>query len=310
MKILFTFILFCICIAVSAQDTLITTTGKKIPVKLIKVRKRMVEYIDPSYPNGPTQKVDTYYISEIRYANGYKEIINSDARVFHTKNSEEKQEKEKNKKEEEKLNDDENRYYLFHQTIPDSINKPVSKFGHYVYFGLGGGAVSKFNYAGAAGIFDYSLAYKSHLFSLIGGAIHKEDLPSGALNYIPYAANVGYCGLLFGESVRGRHHLISFSAGVQYMGIRCYQQYESMIYTSSGTHSSFSGYQTFYANRIDYKGLAFPITINAFLLAKNKIGIGFYLSTSVLPTNNYTTTLAVCLVFGHWNNATGNKQSR
>jgi hypothetical protein len=309
MKILFTFILFFFCIAISAQDTLITTMGKKIPVKLIKVGKRTIEYYDPSYPNGPSQKVDTYFISEVRYANGYKETINSDARVFHPKTPEQKEKEKEEKQEVEKLNDDENSYYPFHQTIPDSMNKPVSKFGHYVYLGVGEGAVSKFNYTGAAGMLSYTIAYKSHLFSLTGGGIHKEDSPiRAAFTYIPYATNVGYYGLLFGESIRGRHHVLAISTGVQYMDIHCYQQYEDMMYTSSGTHSYFSGYKIFYSNQVDYRGLAIPITVNAFFLAKNKIGFGFYLSTSIMPaTNNHTTTLALCLVFGHWNNTTGNK---
>src|ERR1700757_965148 len=110
MKILFTFILLCFCIAGSAQDTLITTSGKKIPVKLIKVRKHSVEYYALSDPSSLVRKVDTYYISEIRYANGYKETINSDARIFHAKDPEKKEKEKKEKTEEKNSHENSNRY--------------------------------------------------------------------------------------------------------------------------------------------------------------------------------------------------------
>src|ERR1035437_6674255 len=103
-----------------------------------------------------------------------------------------------------------NYYSPFHRAINDSTKRTVSTFGYYGSIGYGGGRVN--------GLADYSLqlcyslAYKSHFFSLTHGEVsHYVKLPTHEQHYYTV-----YNGLLFGESIRFKYGMVSLSTGIAY----------------------------------------------------------------------------------------------
>jgi hypothetical protein len=62
-----------------------------------------------------------------------------------------------------------NYYAPFHKQIKDTLHKTVSKFGHYVSFGVG--SARDYGIGGVGLLTSYSLAYKNNLFTMTyGGA--------------------------------------------------------------------------------------------------------------------------------------------
>ena len=174
----------------------------------------------------------------------------------------------------------ENFYAPWHRTINDTSKWNVSKFGHYLSVGEGVGNVN--GLAGGSLMLSYSLAYKSHLFTLTHNeASHYVRPPSTAEHYL-----TEYNGLLFGESLRFKYGIISLSAGIASSTV-------NYIYASNSPWN-----YTFF----EQWGISFPIELKALLLARNAVGIGIYVSENIVTTPKYSSfSFGGYLVFGYWN---------
>ncbi|MHB8258982.1 MAG: hypothetical protein ACYDCN_03035 [Bacteroidia bacterium] len=180
------------------------------------------------------------------------------------------------------LNRFDNYYAPWHRTINDTSKWNVSKFGH--YFSVGFGIESVNGIAGSSIIASYSLAYKSHLFSLIGNGGAGGNLL--LLNTNEPAYTLQNIGLLFGESLRYKHLILSLSAGIAHTSI--FYFYGRFV----------QGEEIYFVK----SGISFPIELKALLLARNGVGIGIYISESIATTTKYSPfSFGGYLVFGKWN---------
>ena len=176
-----------------------------------------------------------------------------------------------------------NRYGPFHEIIKDTSQKTVTDFGHYLSIGFGGS-----NDHGVAGeniMLSYSLAYKSHLFSLTyAGA--GPLIYGGGQNEPYYGSH--YIGVLVGESVRFKHSFISVSTGIASSNLDLY--YPDPVNTNSMIR--YNPQEVF----------SIPIEVKAFLLARNGIGIGVHVSKNILSPYKYSPFyFGIAFVFGNWN---------
>jgi len=181
----------------------------------------------------------------------------------------------------------ENYYAPFHCKIKDTTQFTISEFGHYVSFGLGGATDKNVNEAmtGQSVFMSYTLAYKSHLFSM-------THVGFGMLNYgggdrAPYFGG-GYYGFLIGESVRVKYLFFSLSTGIAYSNTTLRYPASDYVYGM---------------NRFDRQDVSYPIELKLFLLARNGIGFGIHLSKNIISPVNYSPFCwGVSIVFGKWNN--------
>ena len=176
-----------------------------------------------------------------------------------------------------------NRYGPFHQTIKDTTKRTISTFGH--YFSIGIGVANEYKSAGYCGMVSYSLAYKSHLFSVTAA---QSEI--GLRNSADGGYKANYIGALVGESVRLKHVMLSLSVGLACNDI-------IIIDPSLYEYSVRSG--VVYSNN---HGISFPIELKAFFLTSGGLGIGLHLSENIVTTPKYSPFyFGVSLVFGKWN---------
>jgi hypothetical protein len=173
-----------------------------------------------------------------------------------------------------------NNYYApFHRHTKDSTKITVSKFGHYVSFGLGWAEAK--GQGGLNKLASYSFVYKSHALSLTamdagppgyGGAERSSHIFTS------------YCGMLLGESIRMKNFFLSVSAGVSY-----YQT--SLVYPNLNA-TSYSNALTGYFRR----GISYPIELKLFFVTRNYVGFGLHASKNGDPFY-----WGISIVFGNWN---------
>ena len=179
-----------------------------------------------------------------------------------------------------------NYYAPFHSKIKDTTHITVSKFGHYISFGIG--SASDNNIGGEYVRVSYSLAYKSHVLSLthLGYGLFSY----GGSDRQPYVGG-NYNGFLLGESIRAKNLFFSLSAGIA-------NSNTDLKYRSTDG----SGYAGM--TRFDRQGISFPIELKLFILARNGIGFGFDISQNIIsPTNFSPFFVGASIVFGGWNKA-------
>ena len=177
-----------------------------------------------------------------------------------------------------------NRYGPFHQTIKDTTKKKtVSTIGVYVSFGFG--PANDFKMNEIAALISCSIAYKSHLFTLTRAG-SGPILLGGREGESFYKAN--YVGLLFGESVRFKHGMLSISTGVAVANT-----YVTWFPEVGNRQNNYTLNQT---------SISLPIELKAFLLASGGIGLGVHVSTNIISPTKYSPFyFGVSLVFGKWN---------
>ena len=173
----------------------------------------------------------------------------------------------------------ENYYAPWHETIRDTSCKTVLNYGHYLSIGFGGG--NNYSIAGISFLASYSLAYKSHLFSLSYGHGNGWDIFGNSPTY-----DANYLGLLVGESVRFKNLMLSISAGIAYSNI-----------SVDTVNANFS-----HRNIFNQQSISFPIEGKVFLHLYKEIGIGIYFSENIVTTIKYSPfSFGGSLVFGFWN---------
>jgi hypothetical protein len=178
-----------------------------------------------------------------------------------------------------------NYYASWHQNIKDTSHRTVSNFGHYVSIGIGGG--SSYGIGGASALFSYSLAYKSHLFTLTRGG-SSTLINGGSYNSVYYNAN--YFGFLYGESIRFKHAMISLSIGIASSNVTL--RYLDVNAGSANT----------YVNPSFTNIVSFPIELKVFVYARNGIGFVIHSSKCLLSPSQFSPFyFGVCVVFGFWN---------
>ena len=174
-----------------------------------------------------------------------------------------------------------------HETIKDNVHNMVSLFGHYVSVGLGGSHA--YGVSGIDVLLSYSLAYKSHLFTLTHAGASSFGVLGG--NQPVYGSS--YTGFLLGESVRFKHALISLSAGIASSFILLYYHDPNPNPPQANMMITYESPQ---------KMLSVPVECKVFLLARNGIGIGLHISKNILSPYKYSPFyFGVSLVFGYWN---------
>lgn len=182
----------------------------------------------------------------------------------------------------------ENYYAPFHWRTKDSTQMTVSKLGHYVSAGIGGGGVK--GQGGLSEVVSYSLAYKSHILSFT--RFHAGTFDFGGGDNLPFFWS-RYYGCLIGESIRMKNFFLSLSAGVanSYVDVK----YKNPHPTSSPS-SEFLGYYT--------EGISYPIELKLFILARNGVGFGLHVSKNIVSPAEYSPFFwGISIVFGRWNKA-------
>jgi len=176
-----------------------------------------------------------------------------------------------------------NRYGPVHQTIKDTTKRTVSDFGH--YFSIGIGVANEYKSAGFCGMVSYSLAYKSHLFSVTAA---QSEI--GLRNSADGGYKANYIGALVGESIRLKHILFSLSVGLACNDILIVDPSLYKYSVSSGV---------VYSNNY---GISCPIELKAFFLTRGGLGIGLHLTENIVTTPKYSPFyVGVCVVLGKWN---------
>jgi hypothetical protein len=163
----------------------------------------------------------------------------------------------------------------------NSFYNLVSKIGHYGSCGVGRGHVGAIS-EGLGYTLSYSLAYKSHLFSLTryGATSLGENM---GYNY-----KAGYTGLLAGESFRLEHLMASVSIGIAYSRT-------TVAYPISYPSPAFQ-------NKYNRYGISYPIEIKIFFLTYNVFGVGVHITNNIVPVTKYSPLLfSFSLVWGQWN---------
>src|ERR1051325_4353832 len=94
-------------------------------------------------------------------------------------------------------------------SFKDTGQMDVSRWGHYMSLGLGGGRSKAKGEGAISELASYSVAYKSYIFSLTYA--HASTLIGGENEPFLYTH---YYGFLLGESIRDYNLLFSLSAGV------------------------------------------------------------------------------------------------
>jgi len=179
----------------------------------------------------------------------------------------------------------ENYYAPFHYRTKDSTQITVSKFGHYVSFGIGSASDNKIG--GEYVRVCYSLAYKSHILSLthVGYGIFSY----GGGDRQPYVGG-NYNGILLGESIRAKNVFFALSAGIA-------NSITDVKYRSSDATIGYAGMTSFYR-----QGISFPIELKLFILARNGVGFGLDISKNMISPANFSPFfVGVSIVFGRWN---------
>lgn len=163
----------------------------------------------------------------------------------------------------------------FHLTLKDTAKKEtVSPFGHYFSVGIGresDGTIA----GGVVRLISYSLAYKSHLFTVTRG-------DGGNIRGDAYYQQASYIGLLLGETVRFKHFMVSLSKGIAF-------SHTLIIDSIQGVR-----------HIVEQRTVSFPVELKAFLLARNGIGIGIHISENIV--HKYSSFyFGASIVFGKWN---------
>lgn len=158
----------------------------------------------------------------------------------------------------------------------------VSKFGHYFSFGTGVGSGSRLTLLSVEG--GYSLAYKSHLLTLVANSCFT--ILNGGSYHDNYYHN-GSFSKLFGEALRTRHFLLAASSGISF--------------SATTYHWGRRGYMTEEEENNIYKenGTVIPIEGKVYYLFNHMIGIGFTV-WHLVTKDHRPTTYCFSIVFGNW----------
>lgn len=176
----------------------------------------------------------------------------------------------------------ENRYGPFHRIIKDNANKTISKVG--VYLSAGSGLSGDYQIVGFSSLYSFSVAYKSHLFTIT----QANSVTNNGGRDADQIQKTNYIGLLVGESVRYKHAMVSISSGVAL----------SNVYINSNWMP--------FQNNYDYKKqdvFSVPIEFKAFWLANNYIGVGTHISKNIIPAAAQFSPFyfGFSIVTGFWN---------
>ena len=151
--------------------------------------------------------------------------------------------------------------------------KSLTKLGHYFSIGKGYTFVDDFN-VDAIHV-SYSLALKSHLFTI------SATSNQGSVNSTDYFS--GSQGFLFGESFRSKNGLVSLSTGIS----------RSREYRRLPDSQFVLGWRKPF--------VSFPIEMKAILHLYNLVGLGAVLSANISPKEHSLFYMGISLVGGYWN---------